>query len=75
MSIVAKWLDGLRFKTPLATEVDLGPGHIILNVVPGNFVFDGPSLFSAHVYCAHGCPSQLLLSSCFVFVRFVCICL
>ena len=23
-------------------------------------------LFSAHVFCCHGCPSQLLLSSCFV---------
>jgi len=25
-----------------------------------------PVLFSAHVYCGHGRPSQLLLSSCFV---------
>jgi len=24
-----------------------------------------PSLFSAHVYCGHGRPSQLLLTSCF----------
>jgi len=23
-----------------------------------------PARFSAHVYCGHGCPSQLLLSSC-----------
>jgi len=29
MSIAAKWL-----KTPLGTEVDLGPGHIVLDGVP-----------------------------------------
>ena len=52
-------------KTPLGTEVDLGPGHTVL---------DGTKLprergtaatfFSAHVYCGHGRPFQLLLSSC-----------
>jgi len=39
-------------KTPHGTEVDIAAGHIVL---------DG---FPAHVYCGHGCPSQLLLSSC-----------
>ena len=49
-------------KAPLATEVDVGPGHIAL---------DGSQLcakrgtaapiFSARVYCGHGRPSQLLL--------------
>ena len=29
MFIVAKWM-----KTPLGTEVDLGPGHIVLDGVP-----------------------------------------
>ena len=53
-------------KTPLGTEVNLGPGHIVLDGVPavherGTAV---PHLF-AHVYCCHGRPSQLLLSSCF----------
>jgi len=47
----------------------------------GNFVLDGdtappppkkkrprsPIQFLAHVYCGHGRPSQLLLSSCFLF--------
>ena len=27
-----------------------------------------PPIFSAHVYCGHGRPSQLLLSSCYKFV-------
>jgi len=62
MSIVAKWL-----KTPLGTAVDLGPGHIVLDTVPASSREKGtaPPLFSAHVYCGHGRPSQLLLSSCF----------
>jgi len=51
-------------KMALGMEVGLGPGHSVL---------DGPSfrkrgiaapLFPAHVYCGHGRPSQLLLSSC-----------
>jgi len=54
-------------KVPLGMEVGLGAG---------NFVFDGdpaiprkngtptPTQFLAHVYCGHGRPSQLLLSSC-----------
>jgi len=54
-------------KTPLGTEVDLRLGH-------PHCVRRGPSsprergtaatpLFSVHVYCGHGRPSQLLLSS------------
>jgi len=47
-----------------------------MEVGPGDFVFDGdPAIpetegtptttqFLAHVYCGHGCPSQLLLSCC-----------
>jgi len=52
--------------TPLGTEVDLGPGHIVLDGVPApaKGAQQPPPLFSAHVYCGHGRPSQLLLSSC-----------
>jgi len=52
-------------KTPLGTEVDLGPGHIVLDGVPApaKGVQRSP-LFSAHVHCGHGRPSQLLLSYC-----------
>ena len=32
MSVVAKRLDGL--KTPLGTEVELGPAHIVLDLDP-----------------------------------------
>jgi len=45
-------------KTPLGTEVDLGPGHTVLDGIPvlrerGT----AAPLFSAHVYCGHGRPS------------------
>ena len=52
--------------TPLGTEVDHGTGHIVLDVVPAvrERGTAAPSLF-AHVYCGHGSPSQLLLSSCY----------
>jgi len=53
-------------KTPLGTEVDLSPGHIVLDGVPillERGIAAAP-LFSAHVYCGHGRPSQLMLSSC-----------
>jgi len=51
-------------KTPLGTEVDLGPGHIVLDGVPAPAKgAQQPPLFSAHVYCGHGRPSQLPLSS------------
>jgi len=51
-------------KTPLGTEVDLGPGHIVLDGVPAPAKGAHQPLFSAHVYCGHGRPSWLLLSSC-----------
>jgi len=61
MSIVAKK------KTPLSTEVDLGPGNIVLDRVPAarerGTAAPPPPLFG-HVYCGHSRPSQLLLSSC-----------
>jgi len=54
-------------KTPLGMEVDLGPGHIVLDGDPAPPVKGAqqlPPLFTAHVYCGHSRPSQLLLSSC-----------
>jgi len=58
-------------KTPLGTEVDLGPGHIVLD---GSQLcakrVQQPLIFSARVYCGHGRPSQLLLSSCtFIWIK------
>ena len=48
-------------KTPLGTEVDLGPGHIVLDGVPVPAKgAQQPPVFSAHVYCGHGRPSPLL---------------
>ena len=57
-------------KTPLCTEVDLGPGHIVLDKdpVPPRKGHNSP-LFSAHVYCGHGRPSQILLSCCLRYSR------
>jgi len=52
-------------KMPLGTEVDLGPGHIVSDGDPAlRERGRAAPLFSAHVYCGHGHPSQLLLSSC-----------
>ena len=52
-------------KTPLGTEVDLGPGLIALDgdPAPREMGTAAPRLFSAHVYCGYGCPSvaELLL--------------
>ena len=46
-------------------EVDIGPGHIVLDGVPAlHERGTAAPVFSAHVYCGHGRPSQLLLSSC-----------
>jgi len=56
-------------KTPLGTEVGLGPGHIVLDGVPAvRKRGTSAPFFSVHVYCGHSRPSQLLLSSC-------CICI
>jgi len=54
-------------KMPLGTEVDLGSGHIMLDgdlAPPPREMGTAAPLFSAHVYCGHGRPSQPLLSSC-----------
>jgi len=53
-------------KMLLGTEVDLDPGHIVLdgNLAPPAKAAQQPPLFLVHVYCGHGRPSQLLLSSC-----------
>jgi len=52
-------------KTPLGTEVDLGPGHTVLDGVPAlRERGTAAPIFPAHVYCGNGRPSQLLLSSC-----------
>jgi len=54
-------------KTPFGTEVDLDPGHIVLDGVPAlRERGTAAPIFSADVYCGHGRPSQLLLSSCFI---------
>jgi len=53
-------------KTPLCTEVDFSPGHTVLDgdPAPPRKGHSSPFLFSTHVYCGHGRPSQLLLISC-----------
>jgi len=55
-------------KTPLGMAVDLSPGHIVPDGVPASLRENGTAapLFSAHVYCSHSRPSQLLLSSCYI---------
>jgi len=56
--------------TSLRTEVDLGTGHTVLDVVPavGERGTAASPLF-AHVCCGHGRPSQLLLSSCYWHIK------
>ena len=54
-------------KMPLGTEVGLGPGDFVLDGAqfsPSKKGHSTPALFSVHVYCGHGRPCQLLLSSC-----------
>jgi len=47
-------------KTPLGTEVDLGPGEVVLEGVPAlRETCTAAPIFSAHVYCGHGRPSQV----------------
>jgi len=50
-------------KTPLGMGADLDPDHIVLDPASPTKGAHQP-LISAHVYCGHGRPSQLLLSSC-----------
>jgi len=51
---------------PLGTEVDLDPGHIVLDrdiaPPPVKGAHHPSPLFSAHVCCGHVRPSQLLMS-------------
>jgi len=58
-------------KTPHGTEVDLGPGDIVLDgdPTPPRKGYSSSPVFSAHVNCGHGRPSQLLLSSCSLTAR------
>ena len=46
---------------PLGTEVDLGPGHIMLDGT------QQPPL--RPMYCGHGCPPRLLLISYLIYVE------
>ena len=51
-------------KTPLDTEVDVRPGHIVLDRVPAlSERGTAASIFSARVCCGPGRPSQLLLTT------------
>ena len=57
-------------KMPLGREEGLNPSNIVLNGNQAHPCKRGTAapLFSAHVYCGHGRPSQLpvLLSSCYL---------
>ena len=57
---------------PLGMEIGLGLGHFVLDGFPaiGERGTAAP-LFSAHAYCGHGRPSQLLLSSCLIMLHSV----
>jgi len=51
----------------LGMEVGLGPGAFVFDVDPAPTTRKkgtAPTQFLGHVCCVHGCPSQLLLSSC-----------
>jgi len=67
MSVVAKRLDGSRCH--FGTEVDLGPGHIVLDRDPAlpRKGHSSPPLFGQCLLWPNGRPSQLLLSSCSYF--------
>ena len=51
------------------TEVDIGPGHIVLDGVPAPAKGAQQPPLLGHVYCGHGRPSQLLLGSCILSFR------
>jgi len=57
-------------KTPLGTEVDLGPGHIVLDGSQLPRERDTAASSLAYVYCGHGHPSQLL-STCQVVASYL----
>jgi len=51
---------------PLGTELGLCPGDIVLDGDPGSPEKGGTAApFSVYLLWLNGCPSQLLLSSCF----------
>jgi len=56
---------------PLGTEVDLGPGHIVLDGDPAPIPERGTAapVFGTCVLRPNGRPSQLLLSTCFSVCR------
>ena len=52
-------------KTPVGTEVDFSPGHIVLDGVPAlRKTGTAAPIVTARVHCGHSRPSQLLRSSC-----------
>jgi len=56
-------------KMPLNTEVDLGPGNIMLDgaqLTPPRKGHSSPPLFDPCLLWPNGSPSQLLLSSCYI---------
>jgi len=57
------WPTAGWIKVPLGTEVGLGPCDIVSSSPLKRAQPQHPH-FSAHVYCGHGRPSPLLLSSC-----------
>jgi len=65
MSFVAKQLDGLRCHLVWSRS---RPRQLCVRWGPSSPRQKGtaPTQFSAHVYYGHGCPSQLLLSSCYI---------
>jgi len=59
------------WKMPVGTEVGLGPGDCVRwgPSYPQKKGTPTPTQFLAHVYCGHGRPSQLLLSSFYTWSR------
>jgi len=57
-------------KTPLGMEVDFGRATLLDGdpAPPVKGAQQPPLLFLAHVYCCHGRPSPLLLSSCWIYL-------
>jgi len=55
-------------KMPFGMVVGLGPGDVVFDGDPAPLRKKGtaPTQFLAHVYCGHGRPSQILLSTCFI---------
>jgi len=58
-------------KMPFGTEIGLSPGHIVLDgdPAPPRKGTQQPPLFAPCLLWPNGRPSQLLLSSCFIFIH------